>query len=46
LASVLERLPPDEERALQEAARQQLARYLTADGLVFPIDMLVVYAQG
>ncbi|HLI25777.1 MAG TPA: methyltransferase domain-containing protein [Chloroflexota bacterium] len=45
LASVLERLPPSERQALHEAARQQLAPYLTADGLVFPIDMLVVYAR-
>ena len=45
LASVLQRPPPSKQRALHEAARAQLAPYQTADGLVFPIDMLVACAR-
>jgi SAM-dependent methyltransferase len=45
LASVLEQMPPDEHAALLSDALSQLTPYRSADGLAFPVEMLVVMAR-
>ena len=46
LASALEKLSPEQRAALLADAHTQLAPYLSNDGIVFPVEMLVVVGRS